>query len=84
MFKCTSLILYSDVDQDTLDFIMTLKPGILLGDIQPQSSSCLDYPCILGTLANCEDPYEMQHYAAFHPGLHFCLTKTTFRARNTS
>ena len=26
----------------------------------------------MGTLANSEDPDEMQHYAAFHQGLH-CL-----------
>ena len=28
----------------------------------------------MGTLANCEDPDEMQHDAAFHLGLH-CLLK---------
>ena len=28
----------------------------------------------MGTLANSEDPDEMQHYAAFHQGLH-CLLR---------
>ena len=28
--------------------------------------------------ANSKDPYEMQHYAAFHMGLH-CLQKYSFR-----
>ena len=28
----------------------------------------------MGTLASCEDPNEMQHYAAFHQGLH-CLLR---------
>ena len=28
----------------------------------------------MGTLANCEDPDEMQHNAAFHQGLH-CLLR---------
>ena len=28
----------------------------------------------MGTLANSKDPDEMQHYAAFHLGLH-CLLK---------
>ena len=27
----------------------------------------------MGTLANSEDPDEMQHYAAFHQGLHYLL-----------
>ena len=27
----------------------------------------------MGTLANSEDPYEMQHIAAFHQGLHCFL-----------
>ena len=38
------------------------------------------------TLANSEDPDEMQHDAAFHQGLHCLLLKikTTFRDRNTS
>ena len=27
----------------------------------------------MGTLANSEDSDEMQHNAAFHPGLHFLL-----------
>ena len=34
-------------------------------------------------LLNSEDPDEMQHYAAFHQGLHCLLRlKTTFRDRN--
>ena len=28
----------------------------------------------MGTLANIEDPYELQHNAAFHQGLH-CLLR---------
>ena len=28
----------------------------------------------MGTVANSEDPDEMQHYAAFHQGLH-CLLR---------
>ena len=38
----------------------------------------------MGTLANSEDPDEMQHDAAFHQGLH-CLLRllqTSFRDRN--
>ena len=31
-------------------------------------------------LSNSEDPDEMQHYAAFHLGLH-CLPKNLFRGR---
>ena len=27
----------------------------------------------MGILANSEDPDEMQHYAAFHQGLHYLL-----------
>ena len=27
----------------------------------------------MGTLANSEDPVEMQHYAAFHQSRHFLL-----------
>ena len=34
----------------------------------------------MDTLANSEDPDEMQHHAAFHQGLHCLITiKTTFR-----
>ena len=33
---------------------------------------------IFFTFTNCEDPDEMQHYAAFHLGLH-CLQKYSFR-----
>ena len=33
---------------------------------------------IVLVLANSVDPDEMQHYAAFHPGLH-CLQKYPFR-----
>ena len=28
----------------------------------------------MGTMANIEDPDEMQHYAAFHQGLHYLLS----------
>ena len=34
----------------------------------------LDRIVIIGTLANSEDPDEMQHNAAFHQGLH-CLLR---------
>ena len=39
----------------------------------------------MGTLANSEDPDEMQHNAAFHQGLQCLLieTKTIFRDRNS-
>ena len=39
-----------------------------------------------GTLANSEDPDEMQHNAAFHQGLHCLLLKikTIFSDINTS
>ena len=39
----------------------------------------------MGTLANSEDPDEMQHYAAFHHGLHCLLlkTKAIFRERSS-
>ena len=36
----------------------------------------------MGSLANSEDPDEMQHNAAFH--LLFAKIKTAFRDRNTS
>ena len=29
----------------------------------------------MGTLANSEDPDEMQHNAAFHQGLHYLLSQ---------
>ena len=39
----------------------------------------------MATLANSEDPDEMQHNAAFHQGLHCLLKiKTTFRDRITA
>ena len=39
----------------------------------------------MDTLANSEDPDEMQHNAAFHQGLHCLLRfKMTFREINTS
>ena len=33
---------------------------------------------VLNLANSVDDPDEMQHYAAFHPGLH-CLQKYTFR-----
>ena len=36
----------------------------------------------MDTLANSEDPDEMQHNAAFHQVLHCLLTKSTFREIN--
>ena len=38
----------------------------------------------MDTLANSDDPDEMQHNAAFHQGLHCLLSLTTFRDRSTS
>ena len=32
----------------------------------------------MGTLANSEDPNEMQHHAAFHQGLHYFLILKQF------
>ena len=38
----------------------------------------------MGTLANSEDPDEMQHKAEFHQSALFAKIKTLFRDRNTS
>ena len=38
----------------------------------------------MGTLANSEDPDEMQHNTAFHQGLYCAKIKTIFRERNTN
>ena len=37
---------------------------------------------LMATLANSEDPDEMQHNAAFHQSALFAKIKTTFRNRN--
>ena len=39
---------------------------------------CISVIDVVLILANSEDPDEMQHYAAFHLGLH-CLPKYPFR-----
>ena len=41
-------------------------------------NNCIFLSENLFTFTNSVDPYEMQHYAAFHLGLH-CLTKYPFR-----
>ena len=39
---------------------------------------------LTGTLANSEDPDEMPHQVAFHPGLHFLLRAVQVMLRKTS
>ena len=62
--------------------------SVRLEPTTPQSrvkQSTTEPPYILeSTFTNSEDPDEMQHYAAFHLGLHCLLRlKQTFRDRNT-
>ena len=44
---------------------------------------CISFPKTVLVLANCADPDEMQHYAAFHLGLH-CLSKYPFKGFQSS
>ena len=60
-----------------------IRMGLSIGYLKghrlkfPHYNVCMSLKIGL-TSANSDDPDEMQHYAAFHPGLH-CIQKYRFR-----
>ena len=71
------ILMGSPIDIDAITMVLSIL--CLKGSkVQVSKYDVFLFLNVVLILANSADPYEMQHYAAFHQGL-YCLPKYLFR-----